>query len=95
LTAVGLVTPGFLVRNSRYAILAIFILAAVITPTSDVVNLSLLAGPMCGLFAVGILASYILTRQREGRPLPWRIGLLSAAGLSGAGYLAWRRWRSK
>jgi sec-independent protein translocase protein TatC len=92
LTAVGLVTPRFLVRNSRYAILAIFTLAAVITPTSDVVNLSLLAGPMCALFAVGIFASYVLTRHREGRPLPWRVGSLSAAGLGGAGYFVWRRW---
>jgi len=91
LTAIGLVTPRFLVRNSRYAVLAIFILAAVITPTSDVVNLSLLAGPMCALFALGILASYVYTRQREGHPLPWKIGLLATAGIGGAGYLVWRK----
>src|SRR5262245_58980973 len=47
LTVIGLVTPRFLVRNCRYAVLAIFLLAAVVTPTSDVMNLALLAGPMC------------------------------------------------
>jgi len=67
LTAVGLVTPRFLVRNSRYAILAIFLLAAVITPTSDVMNLTLLAAPMCGLFALGVFGSYLYTLHREGR----------------------------
>ena len=68
LTVVGLVTPGLLWRNSRYAILIIFFLAAVITPTSDVVNLALLAGPMCGLFALGVLGSYLYTRHRDRHP---------------------------
>ena len=95
LTAIGLVTPRFLVRNSRYAVLVIFILAAVITPTSDVVNLTLLAGPMCGLFALGIAASAVYSRHRDGHPLPWRLGLLATAGAGGAGYLVWRRLASK
>lgn len=95
LTVIGLVTPGWLVRNCRYAILAIFLLAAVITPTSDVVNLSLLAGPMCGLFALGVLGSYLYTRHREGLGLPWGAGLLVSAGLGGAGYLVWRRVSKK
>ena len=88
LTAIGLVTPKFLVRNS---VLVIFLLAAVITPTSDVANLALLAGPMCALFAVGILTSFVYTRQREGNPLPWRSGLLAIAGVGGASYFAWRK----
>ena len=95
LTAVGLVTPRFLIRNSRYAILVIFLLAAVITPTSDVMNLALLAGPMCGLFGVGILASYVYERERDGRPLPWRTGALVTAGVGAAGYAIWRKVKSK
>ena len=93
LTVIGLVTPAFLVRNSRYAILAIFVLAAVITPTSDVVNLALLAGPMCVLFAVGVAGSFVYTRHREGHPLPWKAALAGAGvlGLGGAGYWLWRR----
>jgi sec-independent protein translocase protein TatC len=93
LTAIGLVTPRFLVSNSRYAILAIFTLAAIITPTSDVVNLALLAGPMCALFALGVFASWVYTLRREGRALPWRIAAIGAAGAGAAGYLAWRRFR--
>ena len=45
LTLLRIVTPGFLIRNSRYAILVIFILAAIVTPTPDVFNLMLFAMP--------------------------------------------------
>jgi Sec-independent protein secretion pathway component TatC len=48
-------------------VLAIFILAAVITPSTDVFNLVLFATPMCGLFYLGVLASYLFTRRRDGR----------------------------
>ena len=98
LTAIGLVTPRFLVKHSRYAILAIFLLAAVITPSQDVVNLMLMAGPMCVLFAAGVLASYLYAMRREGRTLPWRRGLIaagSAGAIGAAGYFAWRRWGRK
>jgi sec-independent protein translocase protein TatC len=64
-------TPGFLLRNSRYAILAIVVLAAVITPTPDVFNLMLFAVPMSLLFFVGIFAGYLLTLHRENRKFPW------------------------
>lgn len=72
LTLVHVVSPGFLVRHSRYAILAIVILAAVITPTGDVFNLAIFATPMIILFYVGIFASYILVLHREKRKFPWR-----------------------
>jgi sec-independent protein translocase protein TatC len=91
LTVLGIVTPKLLIRNSRYAVLAIFLLAAVITPTSDVVNLTLLAGPMCALFALGVCASWLYTRNREGHPFPWKIAALATAGTGAAGYLVWRR----
>jgi sec-independent protein translocase protein TatC len=93
LTVIGLVTPRFLLRNSRYAILAIFLLAAVITPTSDVMNLALLAGPMCALFALGVFGSYLYTTRQEGRTLPWRLTLLGAGGAGAAGYFLWKRFR--
>src|SRR5204863_8180349 len=73
LTLLRIVSPGFLVRHSRYAILAIFILAAVITPTPDVFNLMLFATPMCLLFYVGVLAGYLLVLHRENRRFPWKI----------------------
>src|SRR5262249_57778403 len=61
--------------RSRYAILAIFIIAAVVTPTPDVVNLMLFATPMCLLFYAGIFASYLLVLQREHRTFPWGVAI--------------------
>lgn len=72
LTLIRVVSPAFLVRHSRYAILAIVALAAVITPTGDVFNLALFATPMIILFYVGIFASYLLVLRRENRSFPWR-----------------------
>jgi len=71
LTLIKLASPSFLVRHSRYAILAIVILAAVITPTGDVFNLALFATPMIILFYIGIFASYILVLSRENKRFPW------------------------
>ena len=71
LTLLHVASPAFLVRHSRYAILAIVILAAFITPTGDVFNLTLFATPMIILFYVGIFASYLLVLRREKRRFPW------------------------
>jgi sec-independent protein translocase protein TatC len=71
LTLIRVVQPGFLIKHSRYAIMAIVILAAVITPTGDVFNLTLFATPMIILFYVGIFASYLLVLHREKRKFPW------------------------
>ena len=71
LTLIHVASPAFLVRHSRYAILAIVTLAAIITPTGDVFNLALFATPMIILFYVGIFASYILVLNRENRRFPW------------------------
>ena len=72
LTLLRIVSPSFLVNHSRYAILAIFIIAAIVTPTPDVFNLMLFAAPMCLLFYVGIFAGYLLVLNRENRRFPWR-----------------------
>jgi sec-independent protein translocase protein TatC len=72
LTLLRITTPGFLIRNSRYAILAIVILAAVVTPTPDPVNLALFAIPMILLFFLGVFASYLLVLHREGQKFPWK-----------------------
>jgi len=72
LTLLRIVSPSFLLNHSRYAILAIFIIAAIITPTPDVFNLMLFATPMCLLFYVGIFAGYLLVLHRENRRFPWK-----------------------
>lgn len=71
LTLLRVVTPGFLIRNSRYAVLLITVLAALITPTPDVVNLMIFAVPMILLYFVGIFAGWLLVLSREGRGFPW------------------------
>ena len=71
MTLLHMASPRFLMRHSRYAILAIVILAAIITPTPDFFNLMLFAVPMCLLFFVGVFASYLLVLKREGKKFPW------------------------
>jgi sec-independent protein translocase protein TatC len=90
LTLIRVASPAFLVRHSRYAILIIVILAAVITPTGDVFNLTLFATPMIVLFYLGIFASYLLVLNRENRRFPWRTflkwTLVAIVGLCAIGY---------
>jgi sec-independent protein translocase protein TatC len=71
LVLLRLATPKFLMEHSRYAILAIVIIAAIITPTPDVFNLMLFAVPMCLLFFVGVFAGYLLVLHRDKRRFPW------------------------
>jgi len=61
----GIVTPQFLARNRKYAILVNFIIAAILTPTPDIFNQSLMALPMCLLYEVGILSARIVARPRK------------------------------
>ena len=72
LTLLHILSPRFLLRHSRYAILVIVIIAAIITPTPDVFNLMLFAVPMSLLYFVGVFAGLGLVMHREGRTLPWR-----------------------
>ncbi len=72
LTLLRIVSPSFLIKHSRYAILIIFVIAAIVTPTPDAFNMMLFALPMCLLFYVGVFAAYILTLHREDRRFPWK-----------------------
>jgi len=96
LTLLRITTPGFLMRNSRYAILIIVILAAIITPTPDVFNLMLFSVPMCVLYFVGVFASYLLVLHREDQPFPWKAFLSTIAVIlliaAGALYIAVTRY---
>lgn len=81
LTLLRIASPRFLLRNSRYAILGIVILAAIVTPTPDVFNLMLFAVPMCMLFFIGVFASYLLVLKREGKTFPWNKVIWVIVGL--------------
>jgi sec-independent protein translocase protein TatC len=62
LTKMGFVTPKTLARHRKYAILVAFIVAAILTPTPDAFNQTLMAVPMIVLYEVGILMSRIFIR---------------------------------
>ncbi len=81
LTLLRLASPRFLLRHSRYAILAIVIIAAIVTPTPDVFNLMLFAIPMCLLYFVGVFLGYLLVLKREGKRFPWGVTLLIVLGV--------------
>jgi sec-independent protein translocase protein TatC len=70
LAKMGLVTPRFLMRNFRWAVLLIFVVAAVITPTPDVVNLCIFALPTILLYLVGVGVAWIFGPRRERATQP-------------------------
>lgn len=70
LSALGVVTPGFLLRHFRWAVLIIFVISAIITPTPDIVNLCIFAVPALLLYLLGIAAAYLVAPKRESEPAP-------------------------
>src|SRR3984893_3989272 len=80
LTLLRVASHRVLLRHSRYAILAIVIIAAIITPTPDFFNLMLFAIPMCALYFVGVFFGYLLVLRREGKQFPWKPILLVLFG---------------
>ncbi|MFZ5906862.1 MAG: twin-arginine translocase subunit TatC [Nitrospirota bacterium] len=58
-TRMGFVTPKTLAKHRKYAILLAFVVAAILTPTPDIFNQTLMAVPMIVLYEVGIIVSRI------------------------------------
>lgn len=67
LARMGLVTAGFLARKTKYAILIIFIVAAVITPTADPMTQSLMAAPMMALYVISIGIAWAFGKRKPER----------------------------
>jgi len=67
LSLFGIVTPKFLWKNVRYAILVIAIVAAIITPSPDAMTMLIFMAPMIGLYFVGIAVSAVVVKRRERR----------------------------
>jgi sec-independent protein translocase protein TatC len=88
LTLIHIASPSFLLRNSRYAILVILILASFVTVTQDAVNLAVLSVPMILLYFLGVFASFLLVMRRENRKFPWKMfsywlaAVMAAASIS-------------
>lgn len=64
LAMLGVVTPQFLSKNRKYAVLINFVIAAILTPTPDLVNQSLMAGPLIILYEVGIICARVFGRKK-------------------------------
>jgi sec-independent protein translocase protein TatC len=64
LQLVGVVTPRRLVQSWRYATVAVFVLAAVITPSGDPITLMMLATPMMILYFLAVLIGWLIVRRR-------------------------------
>jgi sec-independent protein translocase protein TatC len=60
----GMVTARFLWRNTKYAILIIFIVSAVATPSSDPWNQTIFAAPMFLLYLLSILIAWIVAPRK-------------------------------
>ncbi|HTZ75569.1 MAG TPA: twin-arginine translocase subunit TatC [Candidatus Aquilonibacter sp.] len=67
LSMFGLVTPKFLLKNFRYAMLIITVAAAIITPTPDATTMLVFMMPMVGLYFVSVLVSYMVVRKRRAK----------------------------
>src|SRR6267142_2213492 len=68
LARMGVVTTRQLSKNRKYAILGAFIAGAVLTPTPDAFNQTLMAGPLILLYEVGIICARIF--GRKPKPVP-------------------------
>jgi len=82
LARVGVVTSKQLAKNRKYAILGAFIAAAVLTPTPDAFNQTLMAGPLIILYEVGIIAARVFGRKA---PKPATAATVAAPPVDGGG----------
>ncbi len=68
LALMGVISAGWMWRNVRYSILVIFIIAAVLTPTTDILNMCIFAAPMVALYLASIGIAYLVhPKQRKAR----------------------------
>lgn len=66
LSRMGIVNPDSLAKYRKYAFLASFILGAILTPTPDVFNQTILSVPIYLLYEAGILAARLFGRKKKG-----------------------------
>jgi sec-independent protein translocase protein TatC len=65
LARLGVVTHRMMLRSARYAVLIIFIVAAILTPGPDVASQLLMAGPLLVLYALSIGVAYVFGKPRQ------------------------------
>lgn len=67
LSFMGILSPRFMLRHFRYAILIIFIIAGIVTPTPDVFNMCVFASPMLALYAISVGVAYLVHPEQRAR----------------------------
>ena len=65
LARLGIVTPAFLLQKSKYAIVISFVIAAIVTPTPDMVTQTFLAVPMIALYFLGVGVAYLFGKRYD------------------------------
>jgi sec-independent protein translocase protein TatC len=65
LAKMGVVTARWMLRNFKYAVLIIFIVAAVITPSADLGSQMVVGIPMVGLYVISIVIAWIFGKKKE------------------------------
>ena len=68
LAKMRVLTARFLVKNVKYAILIIFVVAAVITPSGDMATQTLFALPMIGLYLISIGIAWVFGPSNKKTP---------------------------
>ncbi len=65
LARMGVTSPGFLIRNFKYAFLLCFVFAAILTPTPDPVTMTVMAGPMIALYVLSIGIAWVFRKRTD------------------------------
>jgi len=65
LARMGMITAKWMIKNFKYAVLGVFVVAAIITPTPDMVTQSIIAIPMLALYGLSILIALIFGKKKE------------------------------
>jgi len=65
LSKIGVITAKWMIKNFQYAVLGVFVIAAVITPTPDMITQSIVAVPMLLLYGFSILIALVVGRNRK------------------------------
>lgn len=69
LARLGVVTPAFLLKHFAVAVVACLVIAALITPSPDAMNMLFVAVPMVALYSLGILVAKVVTPREASAAL--------------------------
>jgi len=68
LARLGIVSSRWLWQKQKWVVVIAFIVAALITPTPDAVNQTIVAGTLIALYSVSILVAWLLEKQKKKEP---------------------------